>query len=215
MPAAWPAAAASVWRPGRLTDLVARGFVGALFVLLSINLLADFSRTHRFTGLLLLVSEALVVVLTIVRRPTDVVDRSAAAAIVAAVSMAGPPLFRAGGAAAIVPDAFTALLSAAGLSLVIAGKVALGRSFGIVPANRGVIAGGPYRLMRHPIYAGYLLTHVGFLLAHPRPANIALALIADAALVIRLFYEERVLSADGRYRAYCRLVAWHLVPGLF
>jgi len=58
------------------SDFVARAVVGSLFALLSINLLADFVHTHRATGLLLLVSESLVVVLTIVRRRTQLVDRS-------------------------------------------------------------------------------------------------------------------------------------------
>ena len=55
--------------------------IGALFTLLSINLLADFMRTGHVTGLLLLVGESLVVVLTIVRRRAIAVDRSAAAAV--------------------------------------------------------------------------------------------------------------------------------------
>ena len=38
----------------RAGDLAARLFVGVLFILLSINLLGDFTRTHRLTGLLLL-----------------------------------------------------------------------------------------------------------------------------------------------------------------
>ena len=40
-------------------------------------------------------------------------------------------------------------------------------------------------------------------------------LIADTALVLRALIEERVLSADAEYRAYCRRVGWHLVPGVF
>src|SRR5262249_3223345 len=40
-------------------DLLARVGVGVLFVLLSLNLLADFNKTHRMTGLLLLISEGM------------------------------------------------------------------------------------------------------------------------------------------------------------
>ncbi len=63
------------WR-GRAGDLFARFVVATLFVLLSINLTSDFVHTHRVTGLLLLVSEALVAVLTVVRRRTGTVDRA-------------------------------------------------------------------------------------------------------------------------------------------
>lgn len=199
----------------RLSDLGARLIVGTLFVLLSMNLWADFTRTHHVTGLLLLVSEALVVILTIFRRRAQVVDRTVAAAMITAVSLVGPPLLRAGGASPLLPDAVTATLSCIGLAVVIAGKVVLGRSFGLIPANRGIVAQGPYGWMRHPIYTGYLLTHVGFIAAHPTAWNIAVIVIADAALVVRALLEERVLSHDERYRTYCARVAWHLIPGVF
>lgn len=198
-----------------LSDLVARMAVIALFSLLSSNLLGEFLRTGHATGLLLLASEALVVVLTIVRRRTRLVDRSPGAALIAAISLAGPPLLRAADEATLVPDAVTAAVSAAGLLLVIAGKLTLGRSFGIAPANRGVVAGGPYVFMRHPIYTGYLITHTAFLLAHPTPWNAVVLVVADSALVIRALVEERVLKGDEKYRSYCQRVAWHLVPGVF
>jgi len=198
-----------------ITDLLARAMVGALFTLLSINLFGDFMRTGRVTGLLLLASESLVVVLTIARRRARLVDRSAAAAIMTALSLAGPPLLRAGQAAPLAPDAVTAMASAVGLLLVVVGKVALGRSFGLVPANRGVVARGPYTLVRHPIYTGYLVTHLAFLVAHPAPWNACVILIADTALIVRALMEERVLSADVEYQTYCRRVGWHLVPGVF
>jgi protein-S-isoprenylcysteine O-methyltransferase Ste14 len=200
---------------GLLTDAVARALVIVLFALLSANLFTDFVRTGHVTGLLLLASEALVVVLTFVRRRARLVDRSVAAAAVTMLSIAGPPLLRTGEMSAIVPDALTAALSAIGLALVIAGKLTLGRSFGIVPANRGVVDRGPYSVIRHPIYAGYLVTHGAFLLAHPQAANVLVAVVADAALIVRSLMEERVLNGDSAYQAYCRRVGWHLVPGVY
>ena len=199
----------------RLGDLFARAVVGALFTMLSINLFADFMRTGRVTGLLLLVGESLVVVLTIARRRTQIVDRSAAAAIITTVSLAGPALLRANDASSLAPDVITALVSAVGLSLVVVGKIALGRSFGVVPANRGVVVRGPYTFVRHPIYTGYLVTHLSFLVAHPTPWNISIVLVADTALILRALMEERVLSADVTYQSYCQRVGWHLVPGVF
>jgi protein-S-isoprenylcysteine O-methyltransferase Ste14 len=201
--------------PNVVSDLIARVIVIALFSLMSANLFGDYQRTGHVTGLLLLASESLVVVLTIVRRRTSLVDRSAAGVITTAVSLAGPPLLRAFGESTLVPDQATAILSAAGLGLVIVGKMALGRSFGIAPANRGVVMRGPYVVVRHPIYAGYLLTHIAFLLAHPTPWNAAVLVVADSALVIRALIEERVLGADAEYQSYCRRVGWHLVPGVF
>jgi protein-S-isoprenylcysteine O-methyltransferase Ste14 len=198
-----------------LADLFARVFVGALFVLLSINLLEDFLRTQRITGLLLLVSESLVVVLTVLRRRAYLVDTSLPAMTITAIALVGPPLLRTGEAPGLLPDALTAIVSGAGVCLVIAGKLTLGRSFGIVPANRGVVDQGPYQLVRHPIYTGYLITHLAFIAAHPRLWNIAVVIVADAALIRRALFEERVLRQDARYQAYCGRVGWHLVPGVF
>jgi protein-S-isoprenylcysteine O-methyltransferase Ste14 len=199
----------------KFTDMVSRLLVGVLFLFLSINLLREFLQTGHLTGLLLLTSEALVVVLTVLRRRATAVDRTAAAAIVTTVSVLGPPLVRASGSGGPLPDIWTAGLSAVGLLLVIAGKVVLGRSFGLVPANRGIVASGPYLLVRHPIYSGYLITHIGFLLAHPSAWNIGVLVVADTALVVRALYEERILVRDERYRDYCSRVGWHLVPGVF
>ena len=196
-------------------DFAARAIVAALFALLSYNLLANFIETGRVTGLLLLVSEALVVVLTVLRRRTHVVDRSVAATVTTALSIAGPPLLRAGSVPGLLPDIATAVVSAIGLLIVIGAKMTLGRSFGIAPANRGVVARGPYVVVRHPIYAGYLITHVAFLAANPTSLNLAIVVLADGALIVRALMEERLLSADAAYQTYCRRVAWHLVPGVF
>ncbi len=200
---------------GALTDLLARATIGGLFTLLSLNIFADFMRTGRVTGLLLLAGESLVVILTIARRRAQVVDRSAAAAVMTALSLAGPPLLRASVTTPLAVDAATAMLSAVGLGIVLLGKMTLGRSFGLVPANRGVVVRGPYTLVRHPIYTGYLVTHVAFFMAYPTLWNAAVILVADTALVLRALMEERVLSADVTYQRYCRRVGWHLLPGLF
>jgi protein-S-isoprenylcysteine O-methyltransferase Ste14 len=199
----------------RAGDLFARAASGLLFVLLSINLIRDFLETRRVTGLLLLVSEALVVVLVVFRRPARQVDRSAMARAITAMSMIGPPLLRAGAEAPLLPDMLTAVVSSAGLALVIAAKMTLGRSFGLVPANRGVVVSGPYRFMRHPIYAGYVISHAAFLAAHPTLANVSLVVVADVALMIRALLEERTLLGDEQYRAYTGRVAWHVIPGVF
>jgi protein-S-isoprenylcysteine O-methyltransferase Ste14 len=156
-----------------------------------------------------------VVVLTIFRRQTSTVDRSFIAWATAFISMIGPSLVRAVDVAPLVPDAATAAVSGVGVCIVIVGKLTLGRSFGIIAANRGVVASGPYKIVRHPIYVGYLLTHVAFAAAHPTALNIALIVLGDSALIIRALCEERTLVADERYREYCHAVAWHFVPGVF
>jgi protein-S-isoprenylcysteine O-methyltransferase Ste14 len=198
-----------------LRELLARATICALFTLLSVNILIGFLKTGRVTGLLLLASEFLVVALTFARRPAALVDRSAGATVVTFVSVVGPLLLRATDEAGLLPDVATAGLTAVGLIVVVIGKMTLGRSFGLVPANRGIVIAGPYAFVRHPIYSGYLVTHVAFVLAHPYVWNVALVVVADTALIVRALVEERVLDHDARYRAYCQRVGWHFVPGLF
>jgi protein-S-isoprenylcysteine O-methyltransferase Ste14 len=200
---------------GRLADIASRAVVIVLFSMMAIRFGADFLSTGRVTGLLLLVSEMLVVVLTVMRRSAATVDRSMRARLLTALSMLGPPLLQPAHVAALVPQSLTVAASIVGLMIVIAGKITLGRSFGLMPANRGVVSSGVYRIVRHPIYLGYLVTHVAFLAATPSPWNIAALLAADAALLARAVLEEKTLSRDERYRTYQQGVRWRVCPGVF
>jgi len=199
----------------RLADVAARAAIVVLFSLMAVRFGADFLATGRVTGLLLLVSEMLVVVLTVMRRSAAAVDRSVRARLLTVLSMLGPPLLQPAQVSAILPQSVTVAASIVGLAVVIAGKMTLGRSFGLMPANRGVVSSGIYRVVRHPIYLGYLITHVAFLLATPSAWNIAALFAADAALLLRAVCEEQTLSRDSRYRAYQQIVRWRVCPGLF
>jgi protein-S-isoprenylcysteine O-methyltransferase Ste14 len=163
----------------------------------------------------LLASETLVVVLTLFRRSPSTIDRSMRARLLTTISMIGPPLVQPATVAALAPELLTVLLSAAGLVIVIGGKVSLGRSFGLMPANRGVVSSGLYRLVRHPIYMGYLITHVGFVLANPTIWNVMTLVAADLGLLLRAVCEERTLARDAAYRTYQQQVRWRVVPGVF
>jgi protein-S-isoprenylcysteine O-methyltransferase Ste14 len=200
--------------PEWASEFAARAFISSLFVVLAVNVGSEFLRTGHVTGLLLLVSETLVVVLTAIRRPAAVIDRTWHARVVAAASIVGVPLIRPAGDA-LVPDMYTALASAVGLIVVITGKVTLGRSFGLMPAHRGLVCTGIYRWMRHPIYAGYLATHLAFLVAHPTRWNLVLLIVSDLSLLARAAYEERTLAGDPEYVGYMEHVRWRVLPGVF
>lgn len=198
-----------------LGELASKTIIVVLFSLMAVRLAADARATGHVTGVLLLVSEALVVVLTMFRRPAGVVDRTLMARLLTALSMFGPPLVRPASLTAIAPETLTAMITGLGLVVVVFGKVSLGRSFGLTPANRGVVCSGVYRFVRHPIYLGYLMTHVGFLLANPTEWNITLLITADLALMLRALREEQALSQDAEYHHYMQRVRWRLVPGVF
>jgi len=100
------------------------------------------------------------------------------------------------------------------VALQLHGKITLGRSFGLLPANRGVVDRGPYGLIRHPIYLSYVLQHAAFLLGMFHWWNLCVFVIANCYQWLRLIEEERVLAKDEGYRAYRERVRWRIVPGL-
>ena len=196
-------------------DLAARAVLAGLFLGLSYRIGLDVVETGRLTGVLLLVSELLVVVLTVTRRVAIVVDRAWATRAVATVSVVGPFLLVPVASGPTPPDAVTLVPSLAGLVLVVGGKVSLGRSFGLLPAHRGLVSSGLYGLVRHPIYLGYLLTHAAFLVANPGAWNLLVLALADTALVVRAGREESTLARDPDYAAYRDRVRWRLLPGVY
>ncbi len=162
----------------------------------------------------MLVGELLVVVLTCLRRPTLIVDRRAVVRLVTAVSLLAPLLVGPVETQGLLSEAAAASLAGLGLAIVVGGKISLGWSFGLLPANRGVMERGLYRIVRHPIYLGYLMTHIPFLAAHPSGWNAAVLLVGDTALIVRALYEEETLGHDPQYVRYCQTVKWRLMPGV-
>jgi protein-S-isoprenylcysteine O-methyltransferase Ste14 len=102
-----------------------------------------------------------------------------------------------------------------GLLVQLHAKLTLGRSIGCIPANRGLKLAGPYRFVRHPMYAGYLLSHLAFLAMNPTAWNLAVYALCYGVQVPRLMAEERLLGGDPRYREYQAAVRYRLIPGLF
>ena len=198
-----------------VADNIARVMIIGLFTLMAVRMGLNYIETGRFTGLLLLLSEALVVVLTLFRRPAVVIDRTLRARLLTITAMIGPPLVRPTALTPIVPDAVTVAISTVGLLVIIAGKMSLGRSFGLIPANRGIVSSGLYRVVRHPIYLGYLITHIAFLASNPVAWNISLLVTTDLALLLRAICEEKTLAQDPEYRDYQSRVRWRVLPGIF
>ena len=93
--------------------------------------------------------------------------------------------------------------------------MSLRRSFGLFAAHRGLVETGMYHLVRHPLYAGYVLSHVGFILSSPTLWNLACWVAIDSSQLARIYYEEQLLSRDPQYVQYQQRVRWRLVPGVF
>ena len=99
-----------------------------------------------------------------------------------------------------------------GLLTAVLATGALGRSLGLVAANRGIKRAGLYRVVRHPIYVGYVLCDLGYAASFPSTRNLVLVALATAAFYVRARVEERFLSGDPVYREYMQRVPWRFVP---
>ena len=124
-----------------------------------------------------------------------------------------PLLVRPGGEPIL--GAMAGVLIAVGTLVAVAAKLSLNRRFGIAPANRGVQAGWAYALVRHPMYLGYMIAQIGYLLHNPSLANVGLYAFGWALQVARIICEERHLMQDDAYRDYAGRVRHRLVPGVY
>ena len=101
-----------------------------------------------------------------------------------------------------------------GIALTQVARVYMGRSFGILPANRGVVSKGPFSLIRHPIYFGWMVLSIGYAMSYPTARNILLILVTLPFMVWRIEQEETHLSEDPEYCTYEKRVQFRLWPGL-
>jgi protein-S-isoprenylcysteine O-methyltransferase Ste14 len=164
-----------------------------------------------------LFTETTVLIFVLLRRPTEAISMRFGDWLLAVTATAAPMLI----IPAPIPDAMLPLESIAvgmvaiGNLIQLTGKLFLARSFGVAPANRGIKTTGLYRLVRHPIYAGYLLIHLGLIMMMPTLTNFLIYAIGWWAQILRLLAEEALLSQDPDYRAFMAKTRWRLVPGIF
>lgn len=170
---------------------------------------------HNPFAWLAAISETSVALFTLIRRPTGAISVRLGDWLLAMTATLAPLMI-------VFGDSPWPQFTSLSLGLIVCGnlfqiwaKLTLRRSFGIAPANRGIKAGGPYRFVRHPMYAGYLLNHVGVLLMWPSPTNLAAYAIGWTAQIRRLKAEEDLLAQDPAYREFQKTTRWRLIPGLF
>jgi protein-S-isoprenylcysteine O-methyltransferase Ste14 len=198
-------------------DWVERLMVIGLYGWLVARLVISYSDRAFLVNSLLLTSEGLVVFFILIRRRSTGISRNPLEWLMAFFATSMPLLVNPNAAAVVHPwsGAAAVLGLLAGILFQVSAKISLGRSFGLVPAHRGLKLSGPYRLVRHPMYAGYLLTHLAFLVINPTPWNFLVYGICYSLQVPRLLAEERFLSSDPSYCDYISRVRYRLLPGVF
>jgi protein-S-isoprenylcysteine O-methyltransferase Ste14 len=215
--------AAEAPRPRRdWWPLIANALLASLLALFAVQHFALWRETGRPAGLGLIIQETVTAVLLIIRRRARGTSRDPVAWAAMLLGSWGMLLTAVG--IRLFGSAYDPVLGLGGLysALQILGALcatislgALGRSFGLVAANRGVQTGGPYRIVRHPAYASYLITNLGYILENPSLFNLAVLLLALCGQLIRIHKEEEFLAADPEYVAYRQRVRYRLVPLLY
>ena len=82
--------------------------------------------------------------------------------------------------------------------------------------NQKVVTSGPYRFVRHPMYAGGLLYFFGLPFMFGSWLGLAVAPLFVILLMFRIPIEERMLRKDlAGYDAYAERVRYRLVPGIW
>ncbi len=87
-----------------------------------------------------------------------------------------------------------------------------------IQTDRGhvVCDSGPYRIVRHPGYAGNILPLPGIVLALGSVWTLIPAVVALIIAVIRTVMEDRTLQEElPGYRDYARRVRYRLIPGIY
>jgi protein-S-isoprenylcysteine O-methyltransferase Ste14/uncharacterized membrane protein (UPF0127 family) len=202
-------------RTTRRNRLAVNFVLAGVYLLFAAANLASWRTTGRPVGLGIMVCELMAATLFFLRRDPWVTSRAPLAWVSTGVGTFGmlaarpahQPLFGLG--------VLYVGLQLGGAVAVAYSLGALGRSFGLVAANRGVRTSGPYRLVRHPLYVSYFITYVGYVLENPTPWNALLLLAVISFQVVRIGTEEKCLRVDLEYARYCERVRYRLVPYLW
>ena len=177
--------------------------------------LTAYLHTHHPIGVLFFAQQAVVVVAYLVRRPANMVTLRTGDWLLAFGGTFSPVLLRPDGAHTSWGISTGLVLQLIGVVIALWSLTTLGRSFGFAAADRGLVSRGPYAVVRHPVYASYVLLLAGYLFQSMSLRNVLVALLAIGCDLGRIHAEERVLAQNPAHRAYCRRVRWRMLPGLW
>ena len=194
----------------QLADRVERFVLVSLYGLLAYRLVPHLA--EKPVNLVYLASEAIVIVMIAFRRSANQISRRPDDWVIGFAGTFLPLLVMRSARPGV---AYGGLLLVLGFGIAVAAQLSLCRSFGVVAASRGVKTGGLYRVVRHPMYLGYFMTHLGFLLTNPLPWNAAVYAVWTACQLHRIRAEERVLFTDVAYVAFTRRVRYRLLPFVY
>ena len=177
--------------------------------------LQSYLESHQVIGPAFFAEQMWVVVAYLIRRPARAVSRRMRDWLLAFGGTFGGVLFRPDGAHPSWGLTAGLVIQVVGLAICMTSFLALGRSFGFVAADRGLVKRGPYAIVRHPIYASYLLLQAGYVLQSISLRNVIVMAFASGCNVGRALAEERMLATSVHDDQYRNQVTWRLIPGVW
>lgn len=203
------------WRFRSLADGGEKLLFGLLFAYFAYAFSHAFLADPNLITGLYLADQTIVMLFLLFRRPaqqisTRPMDYSVAAAGTLLPLLALPP-----SGVPVAPMLLLVVLAIAGIMLHLGAKLSLRRSFGIVAADRGIKVEGPYRMVRHPMYLGYIMVQLALLLSGPSLWNGIIFLLTWLMLVLRISAEEKLLSQNGDYRTFQGKTRFRLIPWVY
>lgn len=95
------------------------------------------------------------------------------------------------------------VISVAAFTLAVWGLLYLRRNLSLMPEARRLVTGGPYRFVRHPLYAAEILAAAAFALVNPYLVVLLTLVPFISIQILRSRYEEALLGGVfPAYRAY-------------
>lgn len=202
-----------------LVDLALCAFWAAIAVVTFRNWLREWPQTHQLKGLGIFLVNSTYAYFFIARKPSTARSTIPKDWIVTVLTIVLSFLLQLmPGATPMLPYAWVAptsvVLQTVMALALFASVLSLGRSFGLVPANRGVKVSGMYAYIRHPLYGTQLLFYCAYLLGSFTPFRLVLLVAIFTGMNLRALAEERLLAHDPAYQEYLEKVKYRFIPGL-
>jgi len=187
--------------------------LGAYFLLFAYANAQSFIENPRLSVFLIVVAETVAAIFLIIRRDPDETWHSWQTWLTTTCGTLAPFLLRPIEASADV--LLGDILLVFGFLMQVIALASLNRSFGLLPALRRVKSKGLYGLVRHPLYSAYVFIFVGYVINNQSFNNALVALLGIAFLIMRIHYEEALLSKQSDYRQYRERTRWRLIPAVW
>lgn len=142
--------------------------------------------------LLLILRELSASYFLLTRNPSEKNNSNKWASMLAYVSSAWPFFYLSSTTDSPTAHLIDALLAIIGFLLSTWALFDLGKSFGVAPANRGIIRTGVYSYFEHPMYLGYVISESGFVVLNPW--NGILWVLSVLLYFLRSRIENKVLA---------------------